>query len=275
MTAPRLREQRRPPSPPDRRPPRRSGSPSSKTASAAGRPTGFARFVGARRSLIGSARALAAAALLALSGGLALPATAEAQTCTLNPGDLWCGVVTVGAGASDFYGFFDATGTGALSDKGFSVGTTSYTIDEVSAASLFSGNHTFLNFSLTSALEAADQAKLVLHVGSAEFAFSAATGPLQGVLTYRWVETGLDWSSTSSVTLRLQGGAATNNAPVFSETSPTRTVAENSGVGDRRRQRRHADLQPRGPGRGFVRHRLHLGPDPDRVGGGLQPRGDG
>ena len=54
MTAPRLREQCRPPSPPDRRPPRRGGSPSSKTASAA--------------------------ALLALSVALALPATAQEQT---------------------------------------------------------------------------------------------------------------------------------------------------------------------------------------------------
>ena len=55
MTAPRLREQRRPPSPPDRLPPRRGGRPSSQTASA--RPTGLALF-----------------------GGLALPATVQAQT---------------------------------------------------------------------------------------------------------------------------------------------------------------------------------------------------
>ena len=41
---------------------------------------GFARLAGARRGLVGSARALAAAALLALTGALALPATAEAQT---------------------------------------------------------------------------------------------------------------------------------------------------------------------------------------------------
>ncbi len=80
MTAPRAREQNRPPSPPDRLPPRRGGRPSSRTCSAAGRPAGFARLAGARRGLVGSARALAAAALLALTGALALPATAEAQT---------------------------------------------------------------------------------------------------------------------------------------------------------------------------------------------------
>ena len=81
MTAPRLREHNRPPSPPDRRPPRRGGHPSSKTASAAARPAGFARLRGPR-GRVRYAGALAAAALLALSGALALPATAEAQTVT-------------------------------------------------------------------------------------------------------------------------------------------------------------------------------------------------
>ena len=78
MTAPREREHDRPPSPPDRLPPRRGGRPSSQTVSAAGRPAGFARLAGARRDLLRSARALASAALLAL----ALAATAEAQTET-------------------------------------------------------------------------------------------------------------------------------------------------------------------------------------------------
>ena len=55
---------------------------------------------------------------------------ATPATCTLNTGDLWCGVVTVGAvedsGTTVGYGFF---GTGALSDTEFSVGTNNYTID--------------------------------------------------------------------------------------------------------------------------------------------------
>ena len=81
MTAPRAREQAGPPSPPDRRPPRRGAgsSPCTSAASAAGRPAGPARLFGARRGLLRSARTLAAAALLALTGALALPATAEAQ----------------------------------------------------------------------------------------------------------------------------------------------------------------------------------------------------
>ena len=77
MTAPRAREQANPPAPPDRRPPRRGGgsSPSPYTyASAAGRPAGPAR----------PRLALAAAALLALTGALALPATAQADVLVSN-----------------------------------------------------------------------------------------------------------------------------------------------------------------------------------------------
>ena len=80
MTAPRLREQCRPPSPPDRLPSRRGGHPSPSTASAAGRPAGLPRLAGARRGLVRSARVLAAVAWLSLLGALALPAPAQAQT---------------------------------------------------------------------------------------------------------------------------------------------------------------------------------------------------
>ena len=94
MTAPRAREQADPPSPPDRLPPRRGGSPSSKTASAAARPAGFARLAGARRGLVRSARALAAAACLSLAGALAFAAEVNAQDITpptLEGGFVWSG----------------------------------------------------------------------------------------------------------------------------------------------------------------------------------------
>ena len=83
MTAPRAREQRRRPSPPDRLPSPRGGHPSSQTASAAARSAGFARLAGARRGLVRSGRTLAAAALLALFGALAVPTTAQAQSAML------------------------------------------------------------------------------------------------------------------------------------------------------------------------------------------------
>ena len=94
-----------------------------------------------------------------------------ASTCTLNTGDIWCGVVTPASylvdGVAFAHGFVDGTpDTGALSDKEFSVVTdgvtNSYTIV---AVALGVGNATgSLSFSLTSGLTAADEAKLVLHV---------------------------------------------------------------------------------------------------------------
>ena len=146
-------------------------------------------------------------------------------TCTLNTGDLWCGVVTVGAITATQDGFFQMTG--GLSDTTFSVGTHSYTIDAVSVDDSTVSSAGFLVFSLTSALTAAERDKLVLHVGSNTFAFSAA-GYGASTHNYSWIGTSLDWLSTSTVTLRLR---APNNAPVFADASVTREVAENSAVG--------------------------------------------
>ena len=134
-------------------------------------------------------------------------------TCTLNTGDIWCGVVTVARHSAGQiqagYGFVDAaTDTGALSETGFSVpndgGTNSYTIDAVwVSTSEIGGGAGTLNFGLTSQLAAADRAKLVLQVGSAEFAFSDAE-EIERTFRYKWTNSGLDWSSQSMVTLRLQ-----------------------------------------------------------------------
>ena len=102
MTAPRPLERRHPPSPPGRLSPRRGGrsSPHTYAVSAAGRPTGFACPRVARRSLIGSARALAAGALFALSGAPALllsPAQAqESETLVSNVGQGSGDLIVVG-----------------------------------------------------------------------------------------------------------------------------------------------------------------------------------
>ena len=128
-------------------------------------------------------------------------------SCTLNTGDLWCGVVTVGeykSGEITFaYGFVDATtDTGALSDTTFDVSPNSYTIDRASVG--VSGLAGQLIFSLTSALTEPDRAKLVLHVdgSSGSFAFDGVTPTAS--FGYRWAMSGLDWSSETSVTLRLR-----------------------------------------------------------------------
>ena len=157
---------------------------------------------------------LAAVALLALVGALALPATTQAQdsTCTLNTGDLWCGEVTVAAlneGTGTFgHGFLDADpDQGALSDTTFSVGTNDYTIDLIYVNESLEGGT--LQFSLTSNLTAADKATLVLHIDGSSDTFAFSPVAPNAVSGYEWEDTGLDWSSTSTVTLRLREGTGT------------------------------------------------------------------
>ena len=134
----------------------------------------------------------------------------RAPTCTPDTaaGDIWCVVVTVGAlktsGSTTGYGF--SSSVGHLSDTGFRVGTNPYTVDLISVGAAGTSGAGSLFFSLTSDLAAADAAKLVLHVDSAEFAFSDAFGP-SGTNTYSWVLSGLDWSSVPNVTLRLRDGS--------------------------------------------------------------------
>ena len=140
-------------------------------------------------------------------------AAAMPPICTLNTGDLWCGVVAVGqtqipgVGVSG-YGFSGTT-IGDLSDndrdKTFAIGANSYTIDRVTVGAADAGVAGLLTFSLTSALTATDKEQLVLHVGSASFAFSGRTPSV--VYDYVWSST-LDWSSESTVTLRLREAPA-------------------------------------------------------------------
>ena len=150
-------------------------------------------------------------------------------TCTLNPGDVWCGAVQVGevaeaSGKTIGYGFHETwhgAGVGYLHDRRISFGANRYTIDEamvgVGATDRTDG---FLYFSLNHALTAADRARLVLHVGSDTFAFSDAHFE-SGTHTYHWRDTGLDWSSTASVTPRLRASPSAPTA--VTATAPPRT----------------------------------------------------
>ena len=156
--------------------------------------------------------------------------TVNRAACTLNTGDLWCGVVSVGTYTlvigPVLYGFYPSDNVGALSDTEFSFGLNGYTIDQ---ASVKATGTRALEFSLTSALTTADQARLVLHIdaSSNSFAFSDATLTANST-TYEWPNTGLDWSSRSKVTLRLRDTAAANSAPDFADATLTRSVAENA-----------------------------------------------
>ena len=201
MTAPRPREQRRPPSPPDRRTPRRGGgsSPSPYTcASAAGRPAGPARLCGARRGLVRSVRALAAAALLTLSGALALPAQAQ-TTCTVTPGDLWCGDLTIGTatipGATS-HGYVRAGNTGSLSPNSFTREGTPFTVDKV-AHNVYSAEH---DLEIVTSPALPSGYNFVLQAGSQSFSFAG------GETNYYFDPSDLDWSMSDgeTVTLRLR-----------------------------------------------------------------------
>ena len=127
-------------------------------------------------------------------------ASGDPPTCTLNTGDLWCGVVTVGdimsGGSVAAHGFSGSDGD--LDDKKFQVGTNEYTIE-----GLYVGTAGDLNLDLAGALDAADKGNLELVVGSTAFDLDDATH-VSSVDAYLWTGSGLDWSSESYVTLRLR-----------------------------------------------------------------------
>ena len=142
-------------------------------------------------------------------------------TCTLNTGDIWCGVLTVGAVSSNQDGFFGSTG--GLSDTTFSVGSSNYMIEQLTVNNSTSTNAGDLLFGLDRdrMLSAANRARLVLHVDDSGdmFAFNATAA---SGFSHLWTGTDLDWSSATTVTLRLR---LTPEAPG----KPTNLMAEADG----------------------------------------------
>ncbi len=139
----------------------------------------------------------------------------ETPACTLDTGDIWCGVVTVAAiehnNATVAYGFLDDTNIGAgdldgePGDETFSVGTNGYTIVGIFVGSAGSIGGV-LHFYLDDDLSATDKANLELHVdgASAPFAFSDAAKLSGTDGSNNWSMSGLDWSSETTVTVRLR-----------------------------------------------------------------------
>ena len=220
MTAPRAREQRRPPSPPDRRPPRRGGGSSPSTSCRIRRrPPGRPRAL-ARRGLVRSARGLAAAALLALSGALALPAQAQ-TTCTVTPGDLWCGVLTIGTTTYPgvtAYGYDGIGNVGSLSPNSFTREGTLITVEKVTY-NVPSAAETDLEVGTSPALPSGYN--FVLQVGSQSFAFAGGVSPY-----FFTNPSGVDWSMSDgeTVTLRLR--------ETLSENATLSGLAVNDGSSD-------------------------------------------
>ena len=139
----------------------------------------------------------------------------EIPPCTLNTGDIWCGVVTVAevkttADALVGHGFADGAGLSAGSlagypdDTMFSVGDNDYTISAAYIQVPTGSTETGALFVLLSAdLTDDDKAGLVLTVDDTTitFAFSGATKGTTGL--YSWGLSGLTWSAGDTVTVRL------------------------------------------------------------------------
>ena len=138
--------------------------------------------------------------------------------CTLNPGDIWCGVVTLGIqilpGGDASYGFSPYFGqlSDDSGDRSFTYGTNTYTVGSLLREGV--GGEAVLVIRLTSHLAEADRAKLVLHIGSASFAFSDAsvsTDDYSSDENYLW-GSDLDWSRLSYVILRLREASSAQRA---------------------------------------------------------------
>ena len=140
----------------------------------------------------------------------------EIPPCTLNTGDIWCGVVTVAeiktspGDALVGHGFADGAGLSAGSlagypdDTMFSVGDNDYTIGAAYIQVPTGSTVTGALFVLLSAdLTDDDKAGLVLTVDDTTitFAFSGATKGTTGL--YSWGLSGLTWSAGDTVTVRL------------------------------------------------------------------------
>ena len=146
--------------------------------------------------------------------------TLTPTNCTLNTGDVWCGAVTVGTQTAGTittgHGFSSITGDsfGTLTDNSgnqtFTYGTQTYVVSRVvvGAGSNLAGILEFRverSSPFDAVLDDDHRAKLALHVAGSTtpFAFRDTTG-YNSSLGYVWSNSGLDWSSATTVTVRLR-----------------------------------------------------------------------
>ena len=133
--------------------------------------------------------------------------------CTLNEGDIWCGVVTVGtilSGTNTIgHGYAEVTGINGGSFEGdtdITVGSNDYTFEGIFVAST-GGNIGALNFKTTAHFTDDDKAALELHIDvdgtSSTWAISDSI-TTTGVGLILWTTAALDWSEAITVTARLR-----------------------------------------------------------------------
>ena len=152
---------------------------------------------------------------------------AAASTCTLNTGDLWCGVVTVGT-SGDGVGFVAAetetdTDVGALTDNNgdqtITIGSDSYTIPSLLVLS--GARAGTLAITLDKSFPTDDVNTLEFDVGSKTFKVSEATAYPTGH-GYFWADSDLTWSDGGpNVTLRLRRAATLSTDATLSDLTVT------------------------------------------------------
>ena len=155
-------------------------------------------------------------------------AFAQPQTsCAPNPDDIWCGVVTVmeySFVGESYDGFLESpeSEAGDLSEKNFTYGENRYTIDAILVGKPTGDGEGRFLFSLTSELTQSDKGALVLYVGSTAIPL-AVSGYFSGGggHWYFWEGDatqegslltpgpGLDWTSETTVTVRLREASTT------------------------------------------------------------------
>ena len=123
------------------------------------------------------------------------------MTCTLNAGDLWCGVLTIGTAAGGpgtaSYGYLPLSDKGSLSPNSFTHEGTPITFESV-AHHVYAVNDPALEIQTSPALPRGYN--FVLQAGSQSFSFAG------GETVYSFDPLGVDWSNSDgqTVTLRLR-----------------------------------------------------------------------
>ena len=141
----------------------------------------------------------------------AVRTNAETSTCTLETGDRWCGVVTVGT-YSDGVGFSDSDGalTDNTGDQTITIGSSDYT---VSSVVILVSQPGALVMGLDTRFPTGDEETLEFHIGSSTFKVSEAT--FEDGVGYYWLNSGLSWSVGDMVDVRLRR-ATDDDAPTIS-----------------------------------------------------------
>ena len=170
-------------------------------------------------ALVAVARALFAAALLALSGALALPAAAQ------TPDPVWSTVMTVGTTGYGGHGYdVDEDEGGSLTDDDFEYSSATYTVTDVELDVFFGVSFGVLEEGLP------EEDTLTLEIDGHAFPFEDRTPEEGGSTLWVWaVPTGLDADDNADLPIGSQVGVCLRTA---TQVCPTTEVPSALSVKD-------------------------------------------